>query len=539
MSSQQLMRKAAPSSPVPAAAKAGLPCGCGKRSPLLRTREAVRPRVQASLRIGASDDPAEGEADRIADRIMAMPAPGVDLTSVPIYSRRPQSAASARGEPTCGACERDHDVEPPTIRAAPAPGPSQPLTGPAVETAVAGLGAGSPLPDTVRAFFEPRFGRDLSGIRIHTGNAADSAARALGARAFAIGDDIAFAAGRYDPGTAEGRRLLAHELVHTIQQESGLRRTVQRVREADCAAGPGCTMRDGTVAKSGKFSMTIYADKEGPFLLIPVTSGVGHAWLRLENDSGEYWTYGFWPSTGFDPAHPRADVEGCVHSPDVAHQPTSSQSFELTAAEFGAALSYAQSVCAGRPKYSLFGFNCTTFVSKTLAEAGKGSFGGFGLIWESPNALDAWMRVHALQIGFSVTAASSAEQGAGTGTAAFDLTYRHQFYSLLGHKLRLYGVGQAELSGPIKTIGAGTGISVDAQKVWLPSIYLEGLGTAGDLNPVPGKAGFGAGLTNTVGLRYNIDAFGSVGIEHNLVKDLVSGDPALSRLMIKLGINLW
>jgi hypothetical protein len=77
-----------------------------------------------------------------------------------------------------------------------------------------GLGAGHQLSAADRQFFEPRLGQNLSGIRLHT-NA--TAATALGARAFTTGRDIAFAPGAPQPDTAEGRRLLAHELAHIAQ----------------------------------------------------------------------------------------------------------------------------------------------------------------------------------------------------------------------------------------------------------------------------------------------------------------------------------
>ena len=66
---------------------------------------------------------------------------------------------------------------------------------------------------------EPRFGRDLGGVRIHTDAAAARAAEAPNAAAFTVGGDIHFAEGRYQPDTLPGRHLLAHELTHTVQQE--------------------------------------------------------------------------------------------------------------------------------------------------------------------------------------------------------------------------------------------------------------------------------------------------------------------------------
>ncbi|MFZ1467465.1 MAG: DUF4157 domain-containing protein, partial [Paracoccaceae bacterium] len=70
-------------------------------------------------------------------------------------------------------------------------------------------------------FFAPRFGQDLSVVRIHQGPQVDQAAAALGARAYTLGQDIALASGEYAPGTGAGRRLLAHELTHTLQQTGG------------------------------------------------------------------------------------------------------------------------------------------------------------------------------------------------------------------------------------------------------------------------------------------------------------------------------
>ena len=82
-------------------------------------------------------------------------------------------------------------------------------------------GAGRPLDGGTRAMMEPRFGRDLSGVRVHTGTQADESARAVGARAYVVGQDAVFAAGQYNPGSRAGLRLLAHELSHTVQQTGG------------------------------------------------------------------------------------------------------------------------------------------------------------------------------------------------------------------------------------------------------------------------------------------------------------------------------
>jgi hypothetical protein len=80
------------------------------------------------------------------------------------------------------------------------------------------LGPGRPLDAATRAFFEPRFGADFAGISVHTGPAAEGSSQELDARAYATGNHIVFGAGEYRPATQEGRRLIAHELTHAVQQ---------------------------------------------------------------------------------------------------------------------------------------------------------------------------------------------------------------------------------------------------------------------------------------------------------------------------------
>ena len=77
---------------------------------------------------------------------------------------------------------------------------------------------GSPLPAALRRKFESSLGADLGGVRVHTDDASAKAARAVAARAYATGTDIHFARGEFDPSSAAGERLLAHEVVHTVQQ---------------------------------------------------------------------------------------------------------------------------------------------------------------------------------------------------------------------------------------------------------------------------------------------------------------------------------
>ena len=78
---------------------------------------------------------------------------------------------------------------------------------------------GQPLSESSKAFFEPRFGQDFSQVRVHTDSQTAKLARSVSARAFTVGQHIVFGAGEYSSGSSTGRRLLAHELTHTLQQQ--------------------------------------------------------------------------------------------------------------------------------------------------------------------------------------------------------------------------------------------------------------------------------------------------------------------------------
>ena len=84
--------------------------------------------------------------------------------------------------------------------------------------AAGSIGSGQPLDAATRGFFEGRFGADLGAVRIHAGPDAGRSAAAMGAQAYTLGSDVAFAAGRFDPHGSTGRELLAHELAHVVQQ---------------------------------------------------------------------------------------------------------------------------------------------------------------------------------------------------------------------------------------------------------------------------------------------------------------------------------
>ena len=166
--------------------------------------------LQPKLMVGAVNDPLEREADSVADRVMRMTDPQVSLSSGHAVSRK------------CAACEREEEK------------PQRKATGThgAVTDAPASLhevlaSPGRPLDETTRAFFEPRFGQDFRHVRVHSDARAAESARGISSYAYTVGHNMVFDAGRFAPATTDGRRLIAHELAHVVQQ-SGCAPTVQR-----------------------------------------------------------------------------------------------------------------------------------------------------------------------------------------------------------------------------------------------------------------------------------------------------------------------
>jgi Domain of unknown function (DUF4157) len=162
--------------------------------------------IQAKLAVGPVDDPLEHEADRVADQVVRMPDPGLSL---------PSTAAQINRK--CSGCEGD-DVEAQRLRMKQAITSGAQTGEPPCIVHDVLQSPGQPLDVPTRAYFEPRFGYDFSGVRVHTDGRAAASAASIGASAYTAGSNIAFATGRYDPATSFGRRLLAHELAHVVQQ---------------------------------------------------------------------------------------------------------------------------------------------------------------------------------------------------------------------------------------------------------------------------------------------------------------------------------
>jgi flagellar motor protein MotB len=109
-------------------------------------------------------------------------------------------------------------------------------------------GSGRPLEPEVKEFMESRFGRDFSDTRIHTDSFATGTAQDLGAEAFTIGRDVFFGAGWYNPSSAKGKRLIAHELTHVVQQRNAI---VQQNKGSIDNSGDVYEREADSVAESG------------------------------------------------------------------------------------------------------------------------------------------------------------------------------------------------------------------------------------------------------------------------------------------------
>lgn len=189
--------------------------------------------VQPKLEVSSPSDPAECEAERVAEQVMEA---SDERQEQPVTDERGETASANRGaSPT----ERERDASGDgrtTSTSRPAATPTQDRTpridespgsggaggdqqtGEGVERALQSTSGGQPFPPAARSFFEPRFGRDFGNVRVHTGGEAADLNRTLNAKAFTHGSDIYFGEGQYRPESTDGKKLMAHELTHVVQQ---------------------------------------------------------------------------------------------------------------------------------------------------------------------------------------------------------------------------------------------------------------------------------------------------------------------------------
>ena len=161
-------------------------------------------RTQAKLEVSRPGDVYEREADQVADQVMRMPAPMVQRSC----------AACAAGGASCPNCEEEEQGGAGIHRKAQDSSPTPTSVG----EILSDIGPGQPLDQATRNFMEPRFGRDFRQVRVHTDLRAAASAKSVNALAYTLGRQIVFNTGQYTPERESGRKLLAHELTHVVQQ---------------------------------------------------------------------------------------------------------------------------------------------------------------------------------------------------------------------------------------------------------------------------------------------------------------------------------
>ena len=186
--------------------------------------------IQAKLTVNEPGNVYEQEADRVADEVMRMPDSGEPSkpqcscakcshgSGVPIL-RKGLRGGSCESAPSTGRDEEEEEQTAVMTKAVPGTRRSE---GDEIEERLARTrGSGAPLPLRMRSDMERRFGYDLGTVRLHTSGEAARLTADLGAQAFTSGADVYFGRGQYNPEAPSGKRLLAHELTHVVQQRGG------------------------------------------------------------------------------------------------------------------------------------------------------------------------------------------------------------------------------------------------------------------------------------------------------------------------------
>lgn len=162
--------------------------------------------LQAKLTVNSPGDIYEQEADRTAERVMSM--------------REPQLQRSCACGGGCSSCQNEQTADEGLQMKSVQANHIGEIEAPSIVDEVL-HSSGQPLDTSTRRFMESRFGHDFSRVRVHTDARAAESAQSVNAIAYTVGRNIFFGQGRYVPANTHGRRLLAHELTHVVQQGGG------------------------------------------------------------------------------------------------------------------------------------------------------------------------------------------------------------------------------------------------------------------------------------------------------------------------------
>jgi|CZKX01.1.fsa_nt_gi hypothetical protein len=184
------------------------------RSALQHAPQSARESAGTSLRIGPAHDAYEREADQAAEKVTSGESQRV-AWSLSRVGLGPVQRECSCGE-TCDDCKKKREMVQRYATSSAAIGGSAPASVSRVLSR-----PGSALDGGTRSFMESRFCYDFSRVRIHTDSQAAESARDVSANAYTVGSSIVFSHGRFQPHSPSGRKLLAHELAHVVQQSQG------------------------------------------------------------------------------------------------------------------------------------------------------------------------------------------------------------------------------------------------------------------------------------------------------------------------------
>lgn len=184
--------------------------------------KAVPQQVQTKLQVNEPGDVYEQEADAMANRVMRMADGNAGSPTKPVTGLIGRSV-----QRKCAHCEEEEKRQ--VMRKTESGTGGMAVSSSFSSSLQATKGSGTPLPSATRSFMEHAFSTDFSEVKIHTGSQAAEMNQGINARAFTHGSDIYFNSGEYSSNTAEGKKLLAHELTHVLQQNNSIQpRLIQR-----------------------------------------------------------------------------------------------------------------------------------------------------------------------------------------------------------------------------------------------------------------------------------------------------------------------
>jgi hypothetical protein len=183
----------------------------------LKPKASGLPFFQPKLTVNQPNDVYEQEADAMADQVMRMLNPAVNDN----VFFKPAPAIIQR---KCQHCEEEEKVQRKENSG------EQVYSSTSLDSYVSTLrSSGQTLSASSRQFFEPRFGHDFSNVRLHTDSVAAKSAQSINALAYTTGNNIVFNSGQYSPDSDSGKKLMAHELTHVVQQQGNIQpKLIQR-----------------------------------------------------------------------------------------------------------------------------------------------------------------------------------------------------------------------------------------------------------------------------------------------------------------------